>query len=459
MSDPETRRFRRNLTITLSLLGLLTAGSVFLFGHLLFKALSKDVVDEALLYSRWDAERIAKGLVERAGGDLYTLKRRQKETDLFVGSTLKERQVLSEVRVYDSKGKLVYAYTGVLQKPQPEGGVAPEGRRGPELDTSPLQPPESSWESTSKISDPYAVEVPIADFGVLKVGLSQKELEGRVEVLRKKLYVRTFAAALASLLGIAAASTAVMLLVRRTRAVEEARVEAERRAELGEVATGLAHEIRNPLNAMSLNLELLEEQLQQATAGPATIAAAADLTQAARQETGRLARLLTDFLSYARPSPLSPVPADLNEPAGEAVAFLLPEAAKRNIQLAYRPHPGGAPARLDVARVKQVVLNLVVNALDAVESEGATAREVSVAVEDGGRCWKLTVEDKGPGVPPTKAADVFRLFVSTKDAGTGLGLPIADRIVKGHGGTLALLSGDGQPTRAVATFPKGGAGA
>ena len=134
MSDPETRRFRRNLTITLSLLGLLTAGSVFLFGHLLFKALSKDVVDEALLYSRWDAERIAKGLVERAGGDLYTLKRRQKETDLFVGSTLKERQVLSEVRVYDSKGKLVYAYTGVLQKPQPEGSVAPEGRRGPELD-------------------------------------------------------------------------------------------------------------------------------------------------------------------------------------------------------------------------------------------------------------------------------------------------------------------------------------
>ncbi len=82
MSDPEARRFRRNLTAVLSLVGLLTAGSVFLFGHLLFKALSKDVVDEALLYSRQDAQRIARGLAERAGGDLYTLKVLRKDLDV-----------------------------------------------------------------------------------------------------------------------------------------------------------------------------------------------------------------------------------------------------------------------------------------------------------------------------------------------------------------------------------------
>jgi signal transduction histidine kinase len=104
--------------------------------------------------------------------------------------------------------------------------------------------------------------------------------------------------------------------------------------------------------------------------------------------------------------------------------------------------------------VRQVVLNLVGNALDAVETEGAAAREVEARVEDAGNVWRLTVADHGPGVPATKTADLFKLFVSTKPAGTGLGLPIAERIVRAHGGTLALSSSPGEPTRAVATFPK-----
>jgi two-component system NtrC family sensor kinase len=105
--------------------------------------------------------------------------------------------------------------------------------------------------------------------------------------------------------------------------------------------------------------------------------------------------------------------------------------------------------------VRQVVLNLVANALDAVEAEGASAREVDVRVEDAGTKWRLAVTDRGPGVPPAKTADLFKLFVSTKPAGTGLGLPIAERIVKAHGGTLTLTSQPGEPTRAEATFPKG----
>lgn len=446
MPDLEARRFRRNLTAVLTLVGLLTAGAVLLFGHLLFKALSKDVVDEALLYSRQDAQRIARGLAERAAGDLYTLKVNQKESDVFVGSALSERQILSEVRVYDSKGQLVYAYSGILSRPE-RPGVRPEGAQT--ISTAPLEPVAHSSETTGQISDPYGIEVPIGDFGTLKVGVSQKELEARVEVLRGKLYKRIFAAAVVSLLGILAASWAVMLLVRRTRLVEAARIEAERRAELGEVATGLAHEIRNPLNAMSLNLELLEEQLEKGKSG----VSAAELAAATRVETGRLARLLADFLSYARPSPLVTVAADLNEPAAEAVSFLGPEARMRRIALEFRPHDGGAPALLDTARVKQVVLNLVGNALDAVEAEGATAREVDVSIEDGGPYWRLTVADRGPGLD-RKTTDVFRVFVSTKPAGTGMGLPIAERIVRAHGGELTLASRRGEPTLAVATFPK-----
>ncbi len=458
MSDPESRAFRRTLTLVLAVRGLLTAGAVVLFGHLLFKSLSKDVVNDAILHTKLDAERLARGIAERTSGDPYVLKLKQTEIDRLVTSGLSERQILTEVEVLDSaKKEVLYAYRGTLTVPDRK---AQPGAEGPKvLDVKPVEPGTSARISTLEApeQDPFNMEVNVGDFAVLRFGVSRRVLAGRVEKLRRELYVKTFAAAVVSLLGILAASAAVILLYQRTRRVEAAHFEAERRAELGEVAAGLAHEIRNPLNAMGLNLELLEEKLAQGGAGVgagSSVVSVADLAQAARVETSRLARLLTDFLSYARPSPLSPVPADLNDAAGEAVAFLQPEAGRRHIRLTFAPQPGGAPARLDPARVRQVVLNLLGNALDAVESEGAAAREVEARVEDAGSFWRLTVEDRGPGVPAAKTADLFKLFVSTKPAGTGLGLPIAERIVRAHGGTLALSSSPGEPTRAVATFPK-----
>ncbi len=458
MADLTSRAFGRTLTAALILFGFLTVGALFLFGHLLFRTLSKEMMDGALVDSKLDAERIARGFAERSSGDLYSLTTRQTEIDRFVGNTLSERKVLSEVRVLDKEGRVVYQFKSSLQAPQKDA-LSPEGRTvvpvnpGEALETLPR-----SVETVVPIRDPYDLEVPIGDFGVLRVGLSRKELEGRVEGLRKTLYLRTFAAAAVALLGIGAASVAVVLLFQRNKRVEEARIEAERRAELGEVAAGLAHEIRNPLNAMGLNLELLEESLgkPEATTGELRVGAAtaAELAQAVRQETNRLSRLLSDFLSYARPSPITPVPGDLNEPASEAVAFLVPEASRRNVRLTFTPNASPARALLDSQRVKQVVLNLVGNALDAVESEGARSREVDVRIEDSADAWRLTVADSGPGVHPSKLAEIFRAFVSTKPAGTGLGLPIAERIVKAHGGSLTLKSIAGEPTRAVATFPK-----
>lgn len=449
MSDSESRRFRRTLTLVLVLLGLLTAGSVLLFGHLLFRDLSKDVVSDALFHSKIDAERLAKGLEARSLGDLYTLRYKQTEYETLLGSTISDRRVVNEVQVLDKAGKLLYSYKSVLERGDPSSGALEGG-----APVQPVSPVERSSETTLPIDDPYNIEVPIGNLGVLRVGVSRRELAFRVEKLRRELYLRTFAAASVSLLGIFAASTAVLLLLRRTRRAEAARTEAERRAELGEVAAGLAHEIRNPLNSMSLNLELLEEQLEKGgTAGPAP--ATTELAHAVRVETGRLARMLGDFLSYARPSPIAPVPSDLNVVASDAVTFLRPEATKRGIRLEFSPAPGPAAARLDEARVRQVILNLVGNALDAVESEGALAREVDVRVEEDGPRWLLLVTDRGPGIPAATQREMFKVFVSTKPAGTGLGLPIAERIVKAHGGSLLLVSEAGHPTRAEARFPKG----
>ncbi len=453
MPDREARAFRGRLTAILVVLGILTAGSVALFGHLLFKSLSRDVVNDALLLSRLDAERIARGVAERSAGDPYILKLKQTEIDRFVRQGLAERQILTEVQIVDvRKGEVIYSYGSTLKVPET---AAPGVEGSSATPVEPVLPLPRTFSLEAPTSNPFDIEVPIGEFAVLRFGVSRKELAKRVEKLRSELYAKTAAAAVVSLLGIAAASAAVAILYRRTRRAEEARVEAERLAELGEVAAGLAHEIRNPLNAMSLNLELLEEQLGEVSARrPRGTASPAALAEAARLETSRLSRLLTDFLAYARPTPINAVPSDLNEPAEEAVAFLLAEASKRGIVLDFTPHPGGAPALLDAARVKQVVLNLVGNALDAVEDERASAREVHVRVDSEGPSWRLTVTDLGPGIPDDKKEELFRLFESTKPAGTGLGLPIADRIVRAHGGTLTLHSEKGQPTRAVATFPK-----
>ena len=87
---------------------------------------------------------------------------------------------------------------------------------------------------------------------------------------------------------------------------------------------------------------------------------------------------------------------------------------------------------------------------------GSAAEDGQRAIEDGGASWRLTVSDRGPGLDAKNGSEVFKVFVSTKPAGTGMGLPIAERIVRAHGGTLSLASRPGEPTRAVATFPKAG---
>ena len=262
MADPDAR-FRRLLTLVLAALGLLTAGSVLLFGHLLFKALSKDVVNDAILHTRLDAERLARGIAERSAGDPYLLKLKVTEIDRLVRAGVSERQILAEVEVLDNaKKEVLYSYNGTLTVPE----RARPGVEDPKLTVVPVEPGTSSrsWGFEAPEANPYDLEVPVGDFAILRFGVSRRVLAERVEKLRHELYLRTFAAASVALLGIAAASAAVLLLVRRTRRAEEARVEAERLAELGEVAAGLAHEIRNPLNAMGLNLELLEEQLRDA---------------------------------------------------------------------------------------------------------------------------------------------------------------------------------------------------
>jgi signal transduction histidine kinase len=212
-------------------------------------------------------------------------------------------------------------------------------------------------------------------------------------------------------------------------------VQTEKMALLGTFASGLAHEIRNPLNSMGLQLSVLERRLLRA--GELGKDDARRLTAVIREEIQRLDALVGDFLLFSRLTRMSRRPASLEALVVEVLELMGPEANAAGVRLSHVPLDGALPTLpLDVEKMKQVLINLVRNAIEAV-SEGG-----SVTVETGrsGARARLAVRDDGPGLPA--GLDVFQLFVTTKAQGTGLGLSIAQQIVLQHGGEIQAGRGD-----------------
>lgn len=251
--------------------------------------------------------------------------------------------------------------------------------------------------------------------------------------------------------GAASAAALARYHRRRTggRAAElEARTrEAERLAFVGALASGLAHEVKNPLSTLRLNLQLLEEDL----AGPQQVPTARmrRRVEVLRREVERLNQVLDDYLRFAREHQLDREPADLNEVLDELLEFVRPEALRRNVHLRQQLAPEMPPMMLDVTLLKQALLNLIVNAFEAMPGGG----ELIVQTELEGPTAVARITDTGTGIPPEELDKVFRVYYSTKQTGTGLGLPTARRIVQEHGGRLELTSEPGRGTQVVLRLP------
>jgi PAS domain S-box-containing protein len=229
--------------------------------------------------------------------------------------------------------------------------------------------------------------------------------------------------------------------VTRERDLERRARMNERLAAAGALAAGLAHEIRNPLNGASLHLSVLDRALARS---PDVPDAAREATGVLRAEIRRLSALVTDFLDVARPKPLARAPVDLNDVAQSVHALLVPEAEARKIRLALEAFPFPATAHVDSERTKQVLVNLVRNAIEAAKEGGNVVLRVRRLPHE----VEIDVEDDGPGIPDP-AAPIFDAFFTTKDRGTGLGLSIVQRIVTDHGGEVTFASRPGSTTFTV----------
>lgn len=226
-----------------------------------------------------------------------------------------------------------------------------------------------------------------------------------------------------------------------TQSQEEVR-RADRLAALGQIAAGLAHELRNPLAAIKGSLEILRGRAQEGTPE-------AEFTALAEVELSRLDTLLTDFLAYARPREPQFTASPLDDVIEHVVALLRPTADRGRVKLEMEQPRTPRLVRADREQIGQVMFNVVVNAIQATP-EGGTVR-VTQREADGSLA--IDVIDQGPGIPPEKAGEVFEPFFTTRSRGTGLGLPIAQRIVVAHHGRIELTGADGGGTRCSVILP------
>jgi signal transduction histidine kinase len=210
---------------------------------------------------------------------------------------------------------------------------------------------------------------------------------------------------------------------------QERIIQHEKMAVLGTFASGLAHEVRNPLNSISLQLSILERRVGRLDAARAE--EMKSLVGIIRDEVHRLDSLVGDFLLFSRASRVQHDPGDLDAVVEEVVRLLAPEAEAQGVDIQRRTDGEALPpVRMDAEKMKQVVINLVRNAVEAMPAGGV------VTVQSGlhERRARIVVRDTGPGLPPD--IDVFQIFVTTKPQGTGLGLSIVQQIVQQHGGEV-----------------------
>lgn len=221
----------------------------------------------------------------------------------------------------------------------------------------------------------------------------------------------------------------------------------EHLARLGELLAGFAHEVRNPLSTIGLNLQLIREDLGD-TDDPRDRRTRKRLT-VVEAEVRRLQDILEEFLRFARMPDLNPSTVELDTLLQAVVDFSEPELRDRGISLRCYPGVDVGAAELDAGQVRAALVNLVRNAADACSS----GDEIIVASRREGDTVFVQVIDTGSGMTPEVLSRLFQPYFSTKKAGTGLGLPIVRRTVELHGGHVEVSSEVGRGTQFTLAFP------
>ncbi|MGD0990412.1 MAG: ATP-binding protein [Candidatus Sulfotelmatobacter sp.] len=217
---------------------------------------------------------------------------------------------------------------------------------------------------------------------------------------------------------------------------------AEHLATLGELAAGLAHEIRNPLAGIAGVVEIIGRDL------PSTSPARA-VVKDVRLEIAQINHILTDLLQTARPHPPEIQRSDLNTTVEHAVMLARQQSLSKPIEIVMTKNAALPETEHDSDQIHQVLLNLLLNSIQAIEGKG----RITVEIEPRDQSAAIIVSDTGRGILPEHLPNIFRPFYTTKGNGTGLGLSLARRIVEEHHGTINVTSAVGKGSKFVVLLP------
>jgi signal transduction histidine kinase len=226
-------------------------------------------------------------------------------------------------------------------------------------------------------------------------------------------------------------------------------VQAEHLATIGEIAAGVAHEIRNPLAGIAGAIEII-------TKGFPPDHPDREVLEDLRHEVQRIEKTLNDLLIYARPKPSHFGPTDLREITAQTLQLARQQIGSKKVKFAVEISPSLPRFRADSEQLHQVLLNLILNAIQALDDEGGlrvTARILDRGEEGQAGQLEIAVSDTGPGIPPEHLERIFRPFYTTKRSGTGLGLSLCRRIISQHGGTLTAKSEIGHGSEFIIRLP------
>ena len=227
--------------------------------------------------------------------------------------------------------------------------------------------------------------------------------------------------------------------------LQQQAIESDRLATIGTMAAKFGHELGNPLNGMSLTVQLLEQRLKKQS--PALDEQATSTLARLKTEISRLNSLLQDFRSLSRKETYNFAPAQLAELVAEAIEIELPEYAERGVKVEAQFAPDLPKVRVDIDKMKQVILNLAKNAVEAMPNGG----KLLFAGSAGATEVILEVTDSGAGIPAE--IDIFEPFFTTKSFGTGIGMTIVRQILAAHGGSISYKSEVGKGTTFTVRLP------
>jgi len=227
---------------------------------------------------------------------------------------------------------------------------------------------------------------------------------------------------------------------------------------LSKLTGELAHEIKNPLSTIKINLRLISEDLEDLSvaesgkrpeAGSQRIARALRKMAVVQKETDRLEQILGGFLRYIDRTQLQLASVDVNSLVSDMVDFYSPQAHSHSITVRQGLHNGPLICKLDADMLKQVILNLFINAQQAMSDGG----ELMIRTDRQEKNAVIQISDTGSGIAPDKLPDIFEVYYSSRPQGSGLGLPTAKKIIEAHNGTINVDSELGKGTLFTIKLP------